>query len=160
MLAKVIAIAVLTATAVTLTAGAAAGPIAAKQRVVIAKQRVVIQLGTNETFVLTPSTPGAIKRDSGTVSFCCWTERRVMRDGQVITINDPQMTLTGKRGTLVTRNRIDWVDVANGSSLFTGTWKVVRGTNDYAGLSGGGRGAGIHDVASRFEGFLVARASK
>ena len=66
-----------------------------------------------------------------------------MRDGQAIDINDPQMTLTGKRGTLVARNRIELVDLPDGWAVFTGTWKVIRGTGDYAGLSGGGRGAGV-----------------
>ncbi len=53
------------------------------------------------------------------------------------------MTLTGKRGTLVTRNQIEWLDVPTATPLFTGTWKVVRGTGDYAGLAGGGRVAGV-----------------
>ena len=66
-----------------------------------------------------------------------------MRDGQSIDINDPLLTLTGKRGTLVARNRVEWIDVPDGYAVFTGTWKVVRGTGDYAGLSGGGRGAGV-----------------
>ncbi len=81
-----------------------------------------------------------------------------MRDGQAIDINDPQMTLTWKRGTLVVRNRIGLVDIPDGWAVFTGTWKVIRGTGDYAGLSGGGRGAGVMlpngNVKSQFEGFL------
>jgi hypothetical protein len=81
-----------------------------------------------------------------------------MRDGQAIEVNDPQMTLTGKRGTLVARNRIEWVDLPDGWAVMTGTWKVIRATGDYAGLSGGGRGAGVTprngNGKSRFEGFL------
>ena len=61
-------------------------------------------------FVLTPLTAGALKRDTGTATFCCWTQRSIMRDGQAIEINDPQMTLTGKRGH-------SWP--ATGSSLST-----------------------------------------
>ena len=53
------------------------------------------------------------------------------------------MTLTGKRGTVVARNRIEWVDIPDGWAAMTGTWKVIRATGDYAGLSGGGRGAGV-----------------
>jgi hypothetical protein len=53
-------------------------------------------------------------------------------DGQDVEINDPRMTLTGQRGTLVTRNRIAWNDVADDWAVFTGTWKVIRGTGDYA----------------------------
>ena len=148
---KLTAIAALAAAAVTLAAVAAAGPVAAKQR-------VAIQLKGGESFVLTPLTSGAIKPDTGTATFCCWTERSITRDGQSIEINDPQMTLTGKRGTLVARNRIEWVDLPDGWAVFTGTWKVIRGTGAYAGLSGGGRGAGVTladgDGKSQFEGFL------
>jgi hypothetical protein len=150
MRTKLTAIAALAALAIALAAVAAAGPVAAKQR-------VVIQLGADDSFVLTPLTPGAVKPDTGTVSFCCWVQRHTMRDGQAVEINDPRMTLTGNRGTLVTRNRIEWVDVANGVAIFTGTWKVTRGTGDYAGLSGGGRGAGVDNGRSRFEGFLGTR---
>lgn len=148
---KLAAVAALAALAVTLAAVAAAGPVAAKQR-------VAIHENANGSFVLTPLTPGAIKRDTGTASFCCWTERHIMRDGQAIDINDPQMTLTLKRGTLVVGNRIGFVDIPDGWAVFTGTWKVIRGTGDYAGLSGGGRRAGVMlpngNVKSQFEGFL------
>jgi hypothetical protein len=154
---KLTAVAVLALTAVTLAAVAAAGPAAAKQR-------IAIQLttgGTNEPFVLNPLTAGAIKRDSGVATFCCWSSRTIMRDGQAIDINDPQLTLTGKRGTLVLRNRIGWVDIPDGWSLFTGTWKVIRGTGAYAGLSGGGRGAGAQLAnstgKSEFDGFLSSK---
>ena len=53
---------------------------------------------------------------------------------------------------------IEWTDVADGWSVFTGTWNVVRGTADYAGLSGGGRGAGMklpNNLKSQFEGSLA-----
>lgn len=150
---KLTAVAVLAATAVTLTAVAAAGPVAAKQRIAIQ-----VKGGANESFVLTPLTSGAIKLDSGAATFCCWSSRHTTRGGQAIELNDPQMTLTGKRGTLVARNRIGWVDLPDGWAVFTGTWKVIRATGDYAGLSGGGRGAGVSlangSGKSRFEGFL------
>ena len=45
---------------------------------------------SERSFVLTPLTPGAIKRDTGTASFCCWSQRHIMRDGQAIDINDPR----------------------------------------------------------------------
>jgi len=138
--------------AAAVTAAADAGPTATKQRVAI--------VHNGSSFVVTPLTAGAVERDTGIASFCCWSDRHVMRDGQAVEINDPEMTLTGKLGTLVARNRIGWVDVSNGWSLFTGTWKVVRGTGQYAGLVGGGRGAGIQSPSretARFEGFLVAK---
>ncbi|MFL5954639.1 MAG: hypothetical protein ACJ76I_11085 [Gaiellaceae bacterium] len=148
---KLTAIVALAAMAVTLAAVAAAGPVAAKQR-------VEIQEKGQASFVLAPLTAGAIKRDTGSASFCCWTQRHIVRDGQDVDINDPQMTLTLKRGTLVVRNRIGFVDIPDGWAVFTGTWKVIRGTGDYAGLSGGGRRAGVMlpngSVKSQFEGFL------
>ncbi len=148
---KLTAVAALAATAATLLAAvAAAGPVAAKQRVAIEH--------TGGSFVLTPLTPGAIKPDAGTVTFCCWTVRHWVRDGEVIEINDPRMTLSGKRGTLVARNVIGFADVPGGWEVFTGSWKVIRGTGQYAGLSGGGRGAGVSppngSTRARFEGFL------
>ena len=150
---KLTAVAVLAATAVTLAAVATAGSVAPKQRI-----GIQVKGGANESFVLTPLTSGVIKRDTGAATFCCWSSRHIMRDGQAIELNDPQMTLTGKRGTLVIRNRIEWVDVPDGWAVFTGTWNVIRGTGDYVGLSGGGRGAGITlpngKGKTRFEGFL------
>jgi hypothetical protein len=132
---KLTAIAALAATTVTLAAVATAGPVAAKQRVVIQ--------WTAKGFVLTPETAGALKSDNGTASFCCWSQRFSLRDGLKVEVTDPEMTLVGKRGTLVVRNRMEWLDVPQGYALFTGTWKVISGTGDYAGLAGGGRVAGV-----------------
>jgi hypothetical protein len=152
---KLTAVALLAATAVTL-AFAAAGPVAAKDRTT--RQRIAIQQNVDGSFVLTPLTSGSIKRDTGFASFCCWTAKRITRDGQTIDVNDPQMTLASKRGTLVVRNRVGFVDIPDGWSIFTGTWTVIRGTGDYTGISGGGRGAGVTlangSAKARFEGFL------
>jgi hypothetical protein len=150
MRTKLTVVAVLAAAVATLAAVAAAGPVAAKQR-------IQIQENGNGSFVLTPLTSGAIKPDTGTASFCCWAERHIMRDGQAIDINNPQMPLTGKHGTLVARNQIGFVDLPDGLAVFTGTWKVIRGTGVYAGLSGGGRGAGVDlggSTKAQFQGFL------
>ena len=151
---KLTAIVALAAMAVTLAAVAAAKPVAAKQR-------VMIQEKGQASFVLTPLTPGAIKRDTGTASFCCWTDRHIMRDGQAVEINDPEMTLTLKRGTLVVSNQIGFVDIPDGWAVFTGTWKIIRGTGEYAGVSGSGRRAGVTlpngSVNSQFQGFLIPK---
>ena len=137
MIRKLTATAALAVAAVTLTSIAAGGPVAAKQRIAIQSK------GANDRFVLTPLTPGAIKPDTGTATFCCWSSGHIMRDGWAIDTNDPQMRLTGKRGTLETRTRIEWLDVPGGYAIFTGTWRVVSGTGDYVGLSGGGHVAGV-----------------
>ena len=150
---KLTTVAALVAAAATLAALAAAGPTATRQR-------VGIQV-TGSSFVLTPLTPGAIKPDAGTAGFCCWTRRSTMRNGESIEIDNPRMTLTGKQGTLVARNVIGFVDLPNSWAVFTGTWKVIRGTGAYAGLAGGGRGAGVSPANSgnsaQFEGYLAPR---
>jgi hypothetical protein len=102
--------------------------------------------------------PGAVKLDSGSASWCCWSSFHVVRDGATLDLNNPEMTLAGKNGTLVTRNRIVWMDLPDGSSIFTGTWKVVKGTGAYAGLTGGGFVAGINlqngHKSAQYTGFL------
>jgi hypothetical protein len=151
---KLTAIAAFAAIAATLAAVAAAGPQAAKQR-------VEIQVKDGAPFVLTPLTPGAIKPDTGTATFCCWTMRTTMRDGQAIDIGNPRWTLVGKLGTIVGQNQIGFVDIPDGLAVFTGTWKVIRGTGVYAGLSGGGRVAGVQfangTAKAQFEGFLNSK---
>jgi hypothetical protein len=149
--------------AVTLTTVAAAGSAAAKQRVAID-----LKLWPQKKFVFTPLQAGPLKTDSGTISHN-WLSipgRDVMRDGQKVTIYDGGVaTLTGKRGTLTIRNRNEWVDFArdaNGDGqndgIGIGTWKVVRGTGQYAGIVGKGRGGQIglgSPWYARFEGFLT-----
>ena len=163
MNARVVAL-VAVAAAVTLTSVAAAGPNAAKQRVAID-----MRLYPQKTFVLTPLQAGPLKTDSGTISHN-WLSipgRDVMRDGQKVTIYDGGVaTLTGKRGTLTIRDRNEWVDLAhdgNGDGENDGiafsTWKVVRGTGQYGGIVGKGRGGQIglgSPWYARFEGFLTA----
>lgn len=154
MHARHIVLAVLAA-AVTLTSVAAAGPAAAKQRVAIN-----MKILPESTFVLTPLQAGTLKRDSGTISGN-WRNapgREVVRKGQTVGIYTNTWTLTGKRGKLVFRERIEWVDVGNDDDVATGTWQVVRGTREYAGIAGSG-GSGHAGLGSpwyaRFEGFLI-----
>jgi hypothetical protein len=149
------------AAAVTLTSVAAASPDSAKQRVAIMTRGVANASGT-ATFVLTPLRVGALKRDSGStgVEGSLPPERVVMREGQTVSIYDPIVeTLKGKRGTLVIRSRIEYVDAANGYHVGTGIWKVVRGTGQYARITGGGRRGDVYldrgPWSGRSEGFLV-----
>jgi hypothetical protein len=141
---------VIVATAVTLTTVANAERFAARQH-------VAIQLKSG-TFVLSTMTSGGVKGDAGSAAACCWTRRFVTRDGLTNEIDNPQVTLRGKRGTLVLRNQIEFIDIPGGDAVFTGSWKVVRGTGAYAGISGGGHGGGLQPAdgnsKARFEGFL------
>lgn len=145
--------------AVTLTSAAAAGPDGAKQRVAITSQAA--KTTTVSPAVLTPLQAGTLKRDSGTVAGAIPDERVVMRDGQRVSIYEGVSTFKGKRGTLVTRYRDEYVDGGNGYHVGTGTWKVVRGTGQYARITGGGRSGNVWldrgPWSSRNEGFLILR---
>ena len=162
MKARVVAVVALAA-AVTLTSVAAAGPNAAKQRVAID-----MKLWPQKTFVFTPLQAGPLKSDSGTIghNLLSITPRDVMRDGQKVTIYDGGVaTLTGKRGTLTIRDRTEWVHLerdGNGDgendTIAIGTWKVVRGTGQYARVTGGGRSAQVgapKEWLARYQGFLT-----
>jgi len=149
--------------AVALTVAAAAvavAPVATAGRTA-AKQRVQITQGGDGSFVLAPLTAGAVKNDSGGFAACCWSERSVTRAGESVEIDNPQITLAGKRGTIVARNRIEFVDIPGGEAVFTGTWRVIRATGAYSGLVGGGRVAGVQDANGSakavFQGFLSPR---
>ena len=152
--------------AVALTSVAAASPGAAKQRVVID-----MKIFPNKTFLLTPVQAGTLKSDSGRITsvdqVLSMSGRTVMRDGQSVTIYDAAIwTLKGKRGALSIRERTEWVDVgsdvngdAKPDSVALGTWKVVRGTGQYAKVVGSGRSghAGLGQIwTARQEGFLTA----
>jgi hypothetical protein len=132
----------LTAAAV-LAALAIAAPIAAGTAGTGQHIRIAASGANGETFVLTPTAPGRIQADTGTLSSCCWTTSHVVRAGESLDVNDPHLTFNGAHGTLRLRNRIEWVDLPDGWSIFTGTWKAVGGTGAYASLSGSGRVAGV-----------------
>lgn len=161
MYTKLAMLAVLAA-AGTLTSVAAAGPAATKQRVAI-----TIEGLPNGPFVLTPFKAGALKRDSGTAGITYSGPRVTFRNGQKISIFSGVYTLVGKRGSLTVRERTEWVDIGsdgngdgNVDGVAIGTWKVTRGSGEYAGIvgSGGSGHAGLGNPWNvRLEGFLTAR---
>ncbi len=107
-------------------------------------------------------TNGALTGDSGTISGN-WRSvpgRTVMRAGQKVWIASALWTYTGKQGTLTIRERNEWVAVESGEDgVAIGTWKVVRGTGQYAGVTGNG-GSGHAGLGTpwyaRYEGFITA----
>jgi len=125
---------------------------------------ITSQAGTTtpvSPFVLTPLETGLLKRDSGTATGALPPERVVIREGQSVSVYDGVSTLRGKRGTLVMRYHSEYVDAGNGYHVGTGTWKVVRGTGQYAGIAGGGRSGDVWlergPWSSRNEGLLTLR---
>ena len=148
-----VAAAALGIAAAGMTAIASAGHTdAATERVAITSPH-----GNSDLFVLKPLTPGPIAHDAGTAIACCWTHRFIQRDGQAIEINNPLRTFTGKHGTFTWRAQISWVDLDNGYSIGTGTFKIVRGTGAYAHLEGHGRIAIVQGLADRADGLLDLR---
>jgi hypothetical protein len=128
---------------------------ASKQRVAITGKAGV------DRFTLTPLRPGALGTDSGGVEWCCYSSHYLNRGDQRVLVNDPRATFTGKRGTLVLRFRIEWLDAGNGYTIGVSTWRVVRGTGAYKDVTGGGRGASSWlprgPVSFRAEGFLISK---
>ena len=109
-----------------------------------AKQRVRIEIkGTDPfAFELKPTSRGAVRRDAGAVTFCCWRSWDVTRAGAKVEVTNPRLRLDGNGGILTIRERVEWTPLPDGWSVFTGTWKVVGGQREYAGFSGHGRVAG------------------
>ena len=130
-----------------------------------AKQRVRIDLRFDRgglpsaTFVLTPLEAGPIKRDWGrhyliTLPNSPRLYRSWVREGQWVFV--------GMHGTLVVRSRLKhFVNLDGGGA--GGTWKVMDGTGQYAGVTGSGRvgiGHGTWQISGRpligrHEGFLA-----
>jgi hypothetical protein len=131
---------------VALASVAAAGPSAAK------KQRVAIMTGAGKTtlvsaFALIPLQGGPLKADSG---------KMIAKSHES---NQP-VTLKGRQGTLIVSGTQQWTDTGRGFSVVTSTWKVLRGTGQYAGATGGGTGVGVwhaatDDWSTRDEGVLT-----
>jgi hypothetical protein len=153
------AILVALAVALTLTSVAATSSRATKQRVAITMHAGAAT--PVSPFVLTPLQAGRLKSDSGKQIGALPPERVVMREGQSVSIYEGVTTLKGRRGSLVVRYRDEYVDAGNGYQVGTGTWKVVRGTGQYAHVTGGGRTGNVSldrgPWSSRQEGVLTLR---
>lgn len=141
---KIIAIAALLVAAATVTAVAAGGAATTRQQVAF-----VYANGNPGKMRLTPLTAGPVLRDSGSTSWCCWTEKFVRQDGDSVEIDNPLATFTGKRGSLTWRERITWINSGDGYSVTTGTWRIERGTGAYRHLAGRGHLAFISGAGDR-----------
>ena len=69
-------------------------------------------------------------------------------------------SLKGKAGTLVILATGKIYDLPGTSEVWTGTWSILRGTGNYAGLRGGGRWVGAasfndHSLSARYAGSVT-----
>jgi hypothetical protein len=152
---KLMVLAAIGGVALFLAAAPGANSGAKKQHVTITASKSGI-----DNFLLVPRKGGSIQRDSGSADYCCWTQKFITRDGQTVEVNDPVTTLRSKKGELVLRERIEWTDAGNGYSIGIGTWKVIKGTGAYKGVTGAGRSASSWlpsgPVSWRNDGFLTS----
>lgn len=153
-----LALALLTVASMVLVSATPAG--ASKQRVVIEAKKVAGP-GVG-TFALTPQGSGPLAADSGTFGATV-SQRTIVRSGQSVTIFTATSTWTGKKGTLLLRERVE--DVAAGGiyRVGTGVWSLLsaKGSGQYAGVSGSGRSAyvatpkaAVDRVSFRYEGLV------
>jgi len=126
------------AAAVVLAAAALAGLASAGGAT--KQQQIALSYGDGNPakVALTPLTPGAILADQGSTSWCCWTQKTVRQDGRQLEVDNPLATFVGKRGSLVWREQITWIDLTDGYSVANGTWRIVSGSGAYRHLSGHG----------------------
>jgi hypothetical protein len=147
--------------AAALSAAATAGSDVTRQRVALAADM------PTASAVLTPLNGGPLQRDAGAFGgdFSLTPDRTVIRDGQEVDIYTVVWTFKGKRGNLVFRARAEWIDLGTDlnrdgqqDGIATAAWRVVRGTGQYAGATGGGRGAQLglgRQWVQRYDGFLT-----
>ena len=139
---RITAVAVLLAFAsATLLSVAAAGPQLTKQRVSILAT-FNVQTGF-ASWELIPLTRGPLKRDSGTSNGGGSFGRTTLIKGQRVTPIVGSDRNTGKRGTFDTHQTLVSTDVGSRYSADIGTWKLMKGTGAYKGVTGGGRFAAV-----------------
>jgi len=146
---------VMLAAALTFVSAAAGTSTASKQPVTITSEAGA------DHFTLVWLRPGAAITDSGSIDNRVVTAQHLDRDGQSVLVNGVLETHTGKRGTLVIRDRIEWLDAGNGYMIGVSTWRVVRGTGAYKDVTGGGRGGSVWPPSGRIsfhaDGFLTSK---
>jgi hypothetical protein len=144
--------------AAVMTAAAAVAGIATAGSAVQRQRVAIVFHSLAKRFVLTPLTSGPIRRDSGPYTSCCWTRRFFTRDGESMELDNPTITMRGKRGTITWRERITFVNLDHAYDIATATWTISHGTGAYAHLEGHGREAAVDkknvEVAAKAEGLV------
>jgi hypothetical protein len=107
---------------------------------------------------LLPMTSGRVASDKGTYTWKTTIDTKGVKDGQSYRHVVATVTFKGANGSFVVREDDTLVSASASHTVVTGTWKLVRGTEAYAGATGGGRlgaalGFGKPDPW-RYEGFM------
>ena len=129
------------ASAVSLLSVASAGSRATKQCVSLLAN-FNVQTGA-ASWDLVPLSPGPLKRDSGSSSGDGQIGAPTLRNGQRVTPITGSDNMTSKRGTFVISQKIVITEVGNDYHSGIGTWRFMRGTGAYKGITGGGRYADV-----------------
>jgi len=150
-----LALALVVALGVTGVTGAATS--AKKQLVSIdQEERPDLRNGKWEMLVWTP---GPVQDDKGTYTWSVTSRKKGVRGGQAFERVLSIVAFTGKNGTFKVREDDTLVSSRRGK-VATGTWTMLSGTEDYAGVNGGGRPAAAVGLVRpdpwRYEGFLAA----
>jgi hypothetical protein len=112
------------------------------------KQRIAIDIVMNKpvvdkpdagTFILSPLTPGPLEADRGTVAIPGLGGGTTLRNGMTVMSVGMGRDLKGRHGTFGLPVQFDENEMQNGVRVHVGTWKIVRGTGAYSGVSGSGR---------------------
>lgn len=90
-------------------------------------------------FVLHVLTPGPVGTDTGSFAHRDGAVAGGIRGGQGVARYLLLTEYSGKRGTLLVRQQLEFVAAGNGYTVGTGTWRIVGGTGAYAGMTGSGR---------------------
>lgn len=150
------ALAVLLASTLALAGLAAAGPSAKKQRVIINQLE---DIGKGK-WTLLPWTSGPVASDKGTYTWKTTVDRRGMRDGQSYRHVVATVTYVGANGLFVVREDDTLVAASSTHTVATGTWRILRGTGAYEGVTGGGSVVGALGFGRpdpwRYEGFMTS----
>jgi hypothetical protein len=134
----------------------AVGGTTTKQRIAVVEK--VSLAGGKSTFELIPLSPGPITADRGTLEPGGEFTGFITRDGLRIQIVSGSDNLSGAHGSFRLSGPIEHVPIVAGYYVDTGTWSFSAGTEDYAGVSGGGRFVAVvlpaNRILFRAEGFV------
>jgi hypothetical protein len=124
-----------------LVAGATA--LAGSSASAVRKQRIALDMVINRndtgTFTLSPLTPGPLEADKGTVAIPGAGGGTTLRNGMTVMSVGMGQELKGRHGTFGLPVQFDQNEMQNGVYVSVGTWKIVKGTGAYSGVSGSGR---------------------